>query len=260
VKFLNLSRIVSLPGRNVFGLVISGVNKPEIYVALTKLLAKYNVLPVNSLIVSRNGEVEITTFLDFTSSKISPKKLSEELKRIACIKNVEHIRPLSEGLIVDTYHFPLIVSGERACIFRKSVLKGLFRDIKEKFRDAGKVFLYYQGVKVGENVYEDYKKYVKTSRDILFLFAEAVKAIGWGIVEIVHADFNEKIFLIKLYESIECELCKPANEPCGYFSKGIIAGLLSKLTNTSLKVNEIMCIAKGDPYCLFEAKPVKENY
>lgn len=254
MKFLDLSRIISLPGRNVFGLVVSGVNKPEIYVAIAKLLAKYNILPVSSFTNSSNGEVEMTFFLDFSSSKISFKKLSERLKRIAYVKSIEHIKPLSEGLIVDTYHFPLTVSSERACIFRKSVLKGLFKDIKEKFREAGKVFLYYQGVKVGENVYEDYKKYVKTNEEILFLFTEVVRAIGWGVVEAVHVDFDEKFFLIKIYESIECELCKPANEPCGYFSKGVIAGLFSKLTNTSLKVNEIMCIAKGDPYCLFEVK------
>lgn len=51
MKFLNLSRIVSLPGKNLFGIVISGVNKLGIYVALTKLLAKYNVSPLILLLL-----------------------------------------------------------------------------------------------------------------------------------------------------------------------------------------------------------------
>jgi len=37
------------------------------------------------------------------------------------------------------------------------------------------------------------------------------------------------MFLVKVYECIERELCKPSKEPCGFFSKGVIAGLLSLL-------------------------------
>ena len=54
---------------------------------------------------------------------------------------------------------------------------------------------------------------------------------------------------------MECELCKSSKEPCGFFSKGIIVGLLSRIVNEEVEVHELMCIAKGDPYCLFRAGP-----
>ena len=87
------------------------------------------------------------------------------------------------------------------------------------------------------------------------LFAEVVRAVGWGVIEYIETDFEGKTFLVKVYECMECELCKPASEPCGYFSRGVIAGLLSKLVGEEVEVREILCIAKGGPYCLFKAKP-----
>jgi len=115
-----------------------------------------------------------------------------EIMLVLDFSNVECIKPLLKGLLVDTYHFPLLVRGERACIFRKPVLRGLFRDIKKRLGKAGKIFLFYQGMEVGRNIFEDYRKYAKSNRELLALFAEVVKAVGWGDVEYIETDFARK--------------------------------------------------------------------
>jgi len=205
--------------------------------------------------LSEDNVAEIMLVLDFSNAKISVEKIGKEILGVKGMHNVVCIKPLLKGLLVDTYHFPLLVRGERACIFRKSVLRVLFRDIKKRLGEAGKIFLFYQGIEVGRNIFEDYRKYAKSNRELLALFAEVVKAVGWGIVEYIETDFARKTFLLKIYECMECELCKSSKEPCGFFSKGIIVGLLSRIVNEEVEVHELMCIAKGDPYYLFRAGP-----
>lgn len=252
---LDLSRIVFAPKKKLFGMVILAINKPEVNHMLADLLLKYNIKPLYTIIISKDDEIEITTFLDLSDAKTTSDKLVEEVLKIGDVKEVEVIKPLFKGLLIDTYHFPLTISGERACIFRKSILKGLFKDIKVELGEAGKVFLYYQGEEVGKSIYENYGKYAPLEEGMLTLFAELVKAVGWGIVEIVYSNLIEGIFTIRVYNSIECEFCETSNEPCGYFAKGVLAGLLSKITGKKIEVKETKCIAMGDPYCQFEAKP-----
>jgi len=49
-------------------------------------------------------------------------------------------------------------------------------------------------------------------------------------------------------------MCKPSKEPSGYFFKGVLAGLLTKIENRDVIVEEVKCIAKGDEYCMFIAR------
>ncbi|RLG73326.1 MAG: hypothetical protein DRO08_02200 [Thermoprotei archaeon] len=255
VKPLELSRIIYSPGKKLFGVIINAANKPQVYSSIINLLAKYSILPTSLFLISEDNVAEIMWVLDFSNAKISVEKIGKEILDVEGVHNVKYIKPLLKSLLVDTYHFPLLVRGERACIFKKSVLRELFRDIKKRLGETGKIFLFYQGMEDGRNIFEDYRKYAKSNRGLLALFAEVVKAVGWGVVEYIETDFARKTFLLKIYECMECELCKPSKEPCGFFSKGIIAGLLSRIVNEEVEVHELMCIAKGDPYCLFRAGP-----
>lgn len=99
--------------------------------------------------------------LDLTRAIVSIEKIIEEAKKLDIVKDIKIINPLADGLVADTFFFPLTIFKKRACIFRHSILKGLFRDIRLKVGEAAKVFLYHQGFMAGGSAYEDHIKIVK---------------------------------------------------------------------------------------------------
>ena len=107
VNTLELSRIIFLPNKKLYGAIITAINRPHMHASIANLVAKYNILPVNFFAVSKGSNVEITLFLDFSSAEISLERLSKEILAIKGVSKVDHIKPLFKGLIVDTHHFPL---------------------------------------------------------------------------------------------------------------------------------------------------------
>ena len=251
---LELLRITFMPERKLLGLLIVATNKPKVIYELSSFLVKHNMKLLYANIVTKNDEAELTVFLDISETKNMLEEIAKEIAKTENVKKVHIIKPIFKGLIVDTIHFPILLLGERAWIIGKSVSKGLFKDIKANFREAGKVFLYHLGVKVGKGLYEGYRKYVSSEKDMLILIPALAKAVGWGIIEEIKPRLFGR-YKIKMYNSMECEICKPSKEPSGHFSRGILAGLLSKITRKEMVVDEVKCIAKGDPYCEFIAKP-----
>ncbi|RLG73605.1 MAG: hypothetical protein DRO08_01605, partial [Thermoprotei archaeon] len=104
------------------------------------------------------------------------------------------------------------------------------------------------------DVHEDYRKIASSKKEILAIFSALVRATGWGIIEEISFNPLERTYTVKIGDSIECMMCKPSKEPSGYFFKGVLAGLLSKIEDKNVIVEEVKCIAKGDECCLFIAR------
>jgi len=80
-------------------------------------------------------------------------------------------------------------------------------------------------------------------------------ALGFGQMSIEALTVNPPYGLIRVHNSFECHLTPEGIvKPYSHFIRGIIAGYLKIILNAEIKVEEIKCIAKGDAYCLFEAK------
>lgn len=251
---LDLLRMVFMPDRELLGFLMVVANKPEVMYELLSFLVKNNVRLLYANMVARDGEVELTVFLDVSEIRNTLEGIVKGIAKIENVKKVNVIKPVFKGLIVDTVHFPILLLKERAWVAGKSMSKGLFKDMKVEFGEAGKVFLYHLGVKFGEDLYEYYRKYVSSGKDMLTLIPFLAKAVGWGVIEEIKPLLFGR-YRVKIYDNIECETCKPSNEMCGHFSRGMLAGLLSKIAGREMVVEEVKCIARGDPYCEFIAKP-----
>jgi len=253
-KALDISRAVFSPGKELLGLVIKAANRPEIIQSLAGLLKKHGTKTMYIHAISAGEDLELMVYLDISKAKVKVEEIVKDVASAKGVKDASSFKPLFNGFIIDVVHFPVLALGSRAWIARESVLNGIFRDIKVALGDAGKVFLYYQGKKVGEDVYEDYRKIASSKKEILALFSALVRATGWGIIEEISFNSLEGMYTIKISDSIECTMSKPSKEPSGYFFKGVLAGLLTKIENRDVIVEEVKCIAKGDEYCMFIAR------
>ena len=250
---LELLRMVYLPGRKLIGLLITAINRPEVLHDLTSFLVKHNMKPLYTNIASLNGNIEITIFLDISKTKTPINRIAKDISSLKDVKDVRVIEPLFKGLVIDTAHFPILLLGRRAWIISEAMSRGLFRDVKAEFGGAGRVFLYYLGVEVGKSIYRSYKDYTTSDEEFLLLIKALVKAIGWGIMK-EFKPLPNGTYVVRIYDNIECAMCKPSKEPTGDFFRGIIAGLLLQLTGKMMFIEEVKCIAKGDPYCEFVAR------
>ena len=255
---LELLRMVYLPGRKLIGLLITAVNRPEVLHDLTSFLVKHNMKPLYTNIASLNGNIEITIFLDISKTKTTINRVVKDISSLKDVKDVRVIKPLFKGLVIDNAHFPILLLGRRAWIIGEAMSKGLFRDVKVEFGEAGRVFLYHLGIEAGKSIYRSYKDYTTSDIEFLLLIKALVKAIGWGIVE-EFKPLPDGTYVVRIYDNIECATCKPSKEPTGDFFRGIIAGLLLQLTGKTMLVEEVKCIAKGDSYCEFIAWPMSKN-
>lgn len=59
---------------------------------------------------------------------------------------------------------------------------------------------------------------------------------------------------IVVYGSFECEIGEDKEQPYGATVKGIIAGVFSTVFGKTFHAEEVECVAKGDPRCLFEVR------
>jgi predicted hydrocarbon binding protein len=262
---LEIGRFFFLPGRKLGGLfVVAGAERGVLQRALD-LCAKHNArLKYLSLSVTRNT-VEAKTFLiflDMTDCNVPLEGLGEEIKGLNAVKGIKVIQQQAEGFIADNVSNMLLAGGERAIILRKTLCESFICGIRERFGSAGEVFLYYNGLEMGMNAAKVHVEMGKKigltapSQICKCMGATIFAAIGFGQMEIEKLTLNPPYALTQVYNSFECQLApETQTKPYSHFIRGIIAGYMTTVLGVKMKVEEIKCVAKGDPNCIFEAKP-----
>lgn len=257
---LNIGRFLLLPGRKVYGLAIDVSITVDVARRMAEIAAKAAAtlwFVQYSMPKNRDESAKILAFLDFTESKVQPKELIEQLKKLDAVRSVEIIKPKKSGLIADTHFFPLVIENERVVIFRRTVYEGLMAGIRKQFGSAGEAFLFYAGFNIGIQVYDNYVKLAGTENveALAETIATITKTMGWCIVEKYEIEVKRKTARISVYHSFECEQGKKSGKSYSQFIRGILAGLFTRLFKQEVSVEETMCIAKGDPYCEFKIQP-----
>ncbi len=85
-------------------------------------------------------------------------------------------------------------------------------------------------------------------------FAQVIKLLGFGDLEISRDPTSEEYTII-LRKSPVAEVMKGFGAPVDFIHAGIIAAMLEELEGKPMRCQEIMCLAKGDDYCEFQAGP-----
>lgn len=261
---LDIGRFMVVPKRKVYCIAMKGQFIPDMLRKTIELAERANVVILSgifSLDESNPKIVNVLTFMDFANSSTKPEEMAAKFRQMGFFKHVQIFAPTSSGFVYDNFFFPLKVGNERVIIFRKPSYEALFSGIREEFGSAGEVFLYYMGLKTGSRLFEDYKKISGSAntRTMIELASAQAFNMGWGIFKIQELNLRKKIVKLRIYDNFECTAGKGAGKPYSHFLRGVSAGLYLNLFKTAGTVEETKCIAQGDPFCEFVAKPAKPS-
>jgi predicted hydrocarbon binding protein len=196
-------------------------------------------------------EVEVNFVVDFTGKRVSPEQVAKSLYLETVVKQVVYYGKQLPNMIVDQKHFPLIVMGERAIIFRERTYKGLILGLRKQLGAAGEALLYHIGLNNGKGTWAALKNLIGGKVELLPQYLKYWMFVaGASVVKEVIINMEKKRAVVRVENNYECELGRGAGKPFSNFHRGVFAGIFSELLGSERSV-ETKCIAAGDPYCEF---------
>ncbi len=259
---LDLSRLAYIPNRRVYALSIVASKRPSIIADVSSVFAKYGVdilYFISSTVYINTDVMSAVVFADFTDSGISPSKLVQELKELNGVMSVEVLEEIVPGLVVDSYHYPLMVGGFRAIVIPEFTIRGWIHSFRVKHGIAAEVVLWHEGYVTGFTIFEELRKIMKGVKldKLITIFLKLAQGLGWFIGEITELNFVKSSATIRVYDSFECLIGKRegVNRAYSHFVRGLFSGFFTALFGKEVVAVETQCIAKGDPYCVFVVRP-----
>ncbi len=249
------------PNRSFAELSVEMDLKAKTLEGLVNFLEDRNINIVTGVIVGnlREGKRILETFIDYTDSGLSIDEITQQIMSLEGVFNVEYVSQLKEGLAVCKLHFPPKVLGEKAVIFRKTILESVIKRLGGLFKTGLDTMLYEAGLETGRVAAKTFKKAFGLEGKALIDFMLGLGlSLGWGKFELVELDEERHMLTLRARELFECEIFREVRGegPTSYFVKGHILGAAREIFNDEkLTVAETKCIASGDPYCEFQIKP-----
>lgn len=204
--------------------------------------------------VEKNSVGYWTSFVDLSKAIKDIKQIEEELRKLDVVQDVKIVKP--KPVTYDVIHFP-IVHGESAAIVMPVELFGsLFDEIEKILTPSGFAAVFYSaGKKSGKFIAELLtKRYGLEGESLIWALIQATKAIGWGLIEDFKLELNQPFCKVTVQKCFEAILRGYRNEKSCHWTRGFIAGFLSKVANKPMEAVELKCTAAGDEKCEFEVR------
>ena len=260
LKPYRVGRIVREPGAKpyFFEVVLASEALWEVGV-LAKLASAFTEsgVPLIALKMSsaKLGErLRILLAADMKGREGEVAKLVERLKKVPTVEQAEYAPPLFDGVAVDAWSHPLLLDEERTAMLPQAFITGMLKRGWSEFGTAFAALLYRVSF---AGAAEECKKCLElhTREECLKLYEEQFRLLGYGLMKVER--LTEREMIARVYDSIECSVFKGAGEPRGAIVRGIIAGTAAALWGAppeSVEVEEVKCLAKGDPYCEYRVR------
>ena len=233
--------------------------KPKTLNDVIDVFDVYNVNMITGLVMGnlREDRRILEAFVDCTEASIPVGEITEMLRKIPGVFTVECVGA-TENYVVCKLHYPPKVLGEEAVVFRLSILKSWFTRIWKVFGSGAAQIFYEAGLESGREAAKYFREKLGLTGEVLADFLAGIaSSLGWG--KIVDLSFNpeRREARVKIENLFECMLAGRVGEPRGFFFRGHVLGMARELFGTeALTVEETKCIARGDPYCEFQVKPL----
>ncbi|MEM1557218.1 MAG: V4R domain-containing protein [Thermoproteota archaeon] len=245
-----------LPNAKVVEWSLKARNIPKIFSLSLNTLAEKEVRFLSGFqsIDWNENSLLMGGFIDLTHSKLKAEDIKNLLRGIDGVLEINVSEQTFDGLVIDTLHFPLRVSGERSFTFRVETFGGILKRLYDKFGTGAAVILYEMGVAAGESKAKSIiKKYRLDKLKTLKLIMAERAAKGWCLAEVT--EFSSKKITLMVKELFECMPFQGKQENAvSQFFRGYLTGLLRQIFNKDVSVTEVECIAKGDAACKFIAE------
>jgi predicted hydrocarbon binding protein len=146
-----------------------------------------------------------------------------------------------KGLGVVPLKQPLMIGNfSEAVVFPKDMIEGMLEGIKMEFKSAGEAFLYYMGKNGGIKFVDTYKGThltVDTSTFLNLLLQLFVVTGMCSDAKLLKCDEKNGKIHLSFSELFECKNLRK-EKPNSQFFRGFIAGVVSSLWKTDVKVEE----------------------
>jgi len=158
-----------------------------------------------------------------------------------------------KDLYFDSEKGGLFYKEVRYLLIRPEVLVTLQKEIGKELGEKANRILFQSGFQGGSLSSKKYREVFHLSdEEILRFMIEMGSQIGWGRFELKRFDPEKKSLSVKVYHSPFAEAYGTSTIPVCQFIRGVLTGMASVIFNKESEVNEILCLAKGDPFCRFE--------
>lgn len=255
-----VGRILRVPGARpyIFEIVAGSQALFEVGILaeLASIFAREGI-PILQLKTSAAALKEKTRILltaDLKGRERDAPRLAESLRKVRSVERVEYAPPLFDGVVADVWSHPLLLDEERVALLSQPFFAGMLRRGWSEFGTPFAAILYHVSfagaVEQCKRLFELYGK-----ENGLKLAIEYFMAQGHGVLRIDRLTAREMV--AKVYDSFECSVQRGAGAPRGAFVRGIVAGIAAAHWGASpeeIEVDEVKCLAKGDPYCEYVVK------
>lgn len=242
------------PKKRYFHVVVELKNEKGALANLCSAFAAGDINLLNGFIsISPEGNSGI---LSTFAQAEDPETTASDIQAVAdsCKFTIKcMIKESVNGLLVDTFHFPLkMTPGNDSILMSVNVLSRMFKELRETFGSGGSMILYNEGLAVGKSWMEAIS--VRTGRENALkhlneLF-QIYHASGWGMIDMTSDSPTLNDVKMRVWDSFECS-GQHAVRPYSQFMRGMINGSCRTLSNLATQCDEMKCVAAGDRYCEF---------
>ncbi|MGC8831902.1 MAG: V4R domain-containing protein [Thermoproteota archaeon] len=244
------------PNAKLVEISVKAKNVPGTLTSIVKTMFEKNIRLFSGFQTISEDEHTflLGAFVDVSGSRVQAKDLVKELNKLEGVLEANVSDESFDGLMIDTLHFPLLVSGERSFTLKVETFGGILKRLYEKFGTGAAVILYEMGVVAGENKAKStVKKHRLDKLGSLRLMMAERAAKGWCRVEV--AEFSNRSATLIVNDLFECMPFKGKQDNAvSQFFRGYLSGIFGQLYNKSVSVTEVECVAKGDPVCRFSVQ------
>ncbi|MEM3740356.1 MAG: V4R domain-containing protein [Candidatus Korarchaeum sp.] len=159
------------------------------------------------------------------------------------------------GLAISTHLFPLTRDGVRIISLSELGLRALIENLSRMIGEgASNAVLFRIGYEMGKGFAETYSEIARKSGiedpiDVMrYVMARMLAASGWAKAQI---EVSERTLRVILKDGLEAIASGRSEGPSCYFTKGIIAGALTRILRSPVEVSEMKCQAAGGDHCEF---------
>jgi len=157
-----------------------------------------------------------------------------------------------ENLLFQRENGGLFYQNVRYLLIRPEVLVNLQKGIEKELFKKAHTLLFQSGFQGGSLSGKRYREVFHLSdHEILQFMIDMGTQIGWGRFQLERFDPRNEVLEVSVHHSPFAEAYGVSKTPVCHFIRGVLSGLASVIMNQEREVDETLCLAKGDPYCLF---------
>lgn len=198
------------------------------------------------------GVAFFSSFIDVSKATRSTFQLEEELRKLDVVVDfrIEEPKPAP----FETIHFPVLHANTRAVIMPIGTIWTLWDGLEKILLPSGLAAVHYDaGKRTGEHTAKRLKEmYSVEGTDLILAFAQAGRAMGWGIIEFREIDFERLSGTVIIKECFEAAAWRKKAYKVCHWTRGILAGFMSIIFAKPVEAIEVRCLAVGDEHCEFK--------